>query len=60
MVFISAKDPSDWNDQISYLSTAAKKKKKCLSWRYRKFKTKVVVIRKIPTRGLKFFFTDSI
>lgn len=27
MVFISAKDPSDWNDQISYLSTAAKKKK---------------------------------
>lgn len=27
MVFISAKYPSDWNDQISYFSTAAKKKK---------------------------------
>jgi len=25
VVFISAKDPSDWDDQISYLSTAAKK-----------------------------------
>lgn len=58
MVFISVKDPSDWYDQISYLSTAAKKK--CLSWRYRKFETKVVVIRKIPTRGLKFLFIDSI
>lgn len=28
MVFISAKDPSDWNDQISYFSTAAKTKTK--------------------------------
>ena len=51
MVFISVKDPSDWYDQISYLSTAAKKK--CLSWRYRKFEyDNQRKFRKISTKNI--------